>query len=36
MGEQKGTATSFSPATSANVKVSPQNFLTLRFNPLPH
>ena len=34
MGEgQKGVPTSFSPVTSANVRISTQNFLTFSFNP---
>ena len=34
MGEgQKGPPTSFSPVTSANVRISTQNFLTFSFNP---
>ena len=33
-GRQKGPPTSFSPVTSTNVGVSPQNFLTFSFNPL--
>ena len=30
---KKATRTRFSPVTSTNVPISPQNFLTLRFNP---
>ena len=30
---QKGPPTSFSPVTSTNVGISPQNFLTFSFNP---
>ena len=30
--EQKGPPTSFYPVTSANVGISPQNFLTLSYN----
>ena len=30
---QKGPPTSFSPVTSANVRISTQNFLTFSFNP---
>ena len=36
MGEGEGAKlppTSFSPVTSTNVKISPQNFLTFSFNP---
>ena len=33
-GGQKGSPTSFSPVTSTNVGISPQNFLTFSFNPL--
>ena len=32
-GRQKGPPTSFSPVTSANVRISPKNFLTFSFNP---
>ena len=32
-GVKKATRTRFSPVTSTNVPISPQNFLTLRFNP---
>ena len=32
-GEQKRPRTSFSPVTSTNVGVIPQNFLTFSFNP---
>ena len=32
-GGQKGPPTSFSPVISTNVGISPQNFLTFRFNP---
>ena len=32
-GEQKVPRTSFSPVTSTNVEISPQNFLTFSFNP---
>ena len=32
-GGQKGPSTSFSPVTSTNVGISPQNFLTFSFNP---
>ena len=32
-GGQKGPPTSFSPVTSTNVRISPQNFLTFSFNP---
>ena len=31
-GWQKGLPTSFSPVTSTNVELSPQNFLTFSFN----
>ena len=31
-GEQKGRPTSFSSVTSANIRISPQNFLTFSFN----
>ena len=31
-GRQKGPPTSFSPVTSTNVELSPQNFLTFSFN----
>ena len=31
--EQKAPPTSFSPITSTNVGISPQNFLTFSFNP---
>ena len=30
---QKAPPTSFSPVTSTNVRISPQNFLTFSFNP---
>ena len=33
VGVKKATRTRFSPVTSTNVRISPQNFLTLRFNP---
>ena len=33
MGGQKGSPTSFSPVTSTNLEISPQNFLTFSFNP---
>ena len=32
-GGQKVPRTSFSPVTSTNVEISPQNFLTFSFNP---
>ena len=32
-GGQKGPSTSFSPVTSTNVGIRPQNFLTFSFNP---
>ena len=32
----RGRATSFSPVTSTDVGVHPQNFLTFSFNSLPH
>ena len=32
-GGQKGPPTSFSPVTSTNVGISPQNFLTFSFYP---
>ena len=32
-GGQKAPSTSFSPATSANVGISPENFLSFSFNP---
>ena len=32
-GGQKDPPTSFSPVTSTNVGISPQNFLTFSFNP---
>ena len=32
-GGQKDPSTSFSPVTSTNVEISPQNFLTFNFNP---
>ena len=32
-GSQKGPPTSFSPVTSANVRIGSQNFLTFNFNP---
>ena len=35
-GEPKMPPTSFSPVTSANVGISPQNFLTFSFNPFCH
>ena len=31
-GDQKEPPTSFSPVTSTNVGISPQNFLTFSFN----
>ena len=31
--DKKAPPTSFSPATSTNVGISPQNFLTFSFNP---
>ena len=33
MGGQKSPTTSFSPATSTNVRIRPQNFLTFSFSP---
>ena len=30
---QKAPPTSFSPVTSTNVRISPENFLTFSFNP---
>ena len=30
---QKGPPTNFSPVTSTNVRISPENFLTFSFNP---
>ena len=33
-GGQKCSPSSFSPVTSANVGISPQNFLIFSFNPL--
>ena len=33
VGEQKGSPTNFSPVTSKNVGLSPQNFLSFSFNP---
>ena len=35
-GGKKAPPTSFSPATSTNVEISPQNFLTFSFNPFSH
>ena len=32
-GEAKSPPTSFSSITSANIGISPQNFLTFSFNP---
>ena len=32
-GGKKASPTSFSPVTSTNVRVSPQDFLTFSFNP---
>ena len=32
-GRQKGPSTSFSPVTSTNIGISPQNYLTFSFNP---
>ena len=32
-GGQKGPPSSFSPITSTNVGIRPQNFLTFSFNP---
>ena len=32
-GGKKASSTSFSPVTSANVGVSPKNFLTFSYNP---
>ena len=32
-GKQKGPDTSFATVTSANVEISPKNFLTINFNP---
>ena len=32
-GTKKALPTSFSPVTSTNVRISPQNFLTFSFNP---
>ena len=32
-GGQKGPPTSFSPVTSANVRITAQNVLTFGFNP---
>ena len=32
-GGQKGPPTSFSPVTSTNIGIRPQNFLTFSFNP---
>ena len=32
-GGQKGLHSSFSPVTSTNVRISPQNFLIFSFNP---
>ena len=32
-GSKRGPPTSFSPVTSTNVTISPQNFLTFSFNP---
>ena len=32
-GSKRGPSTSFSPVTSTNVTISPQNFLTFSFNP---
>ena len=32
-GGKKAPSTSFSPVTSTNVGISPQNFLTFSFNP---
>ena len=32
-GGQKDPPTSFSPVTSTNVRIKPQNFLTFSFNP---
>ena len=34
-GKKAPPPTSFSPATSTNVGISPQNFLTFSFNPSP-
>ena len=34
-GSKKAPATSFSPVTSTNVGISPQNSLTFSFNPFP-
>ena len=34
-GCKKTPSTSFSPVTSTNVRISPQNFLTFSFNPFP-
>ena len=33
MGAESPSPTSFSPVTSTNVGISPQNFLTFSFNP---
>ena len=33
MGGKKAPLTSFSSVTSANVEISPRNFLTFSFNP---
>ena len=35
-GGKKAPPTSFSPATSTNVEISPQNFMTFSFNPFSH
>ena len=35
-GGKKQLCTSFPPVTSTNIEISPQNFLTFSFNPLPH
>ena len=35
MGEPKSSPPSFSPVTSTNIGISPQNFQTFSFNPFP-